>query len=326
MNPGFTVSSAPKSASRLSESGMHTDGHGQYSSRANGNTDERIFLQNYNNARLQTIHKRTPHTHTYTHNVITHTLTLTQQHTDTPAVALWTSAVTHTVTPHSFVPPHTPQLSIGAAPQHTPEGDRGVAQHTPATSTATPLPPHTPHASSTPLQQRPEKDRTAPGPQHRPVVVSITPTQHAPAASATPTHPLTCVSSGMVQFAPSQPVTHTHCPDVVLHVLCAPQSPCEAHLHGMSVSHSCLSSGRAPSHCESLTTLPFQVVHVTLRVVMPRPQPEALSHPDQGVAVQVRMREGQRKRLQGANLAGLLSGHWLSSTMLWPRIHTGSGR
>jgi hypothetical protein len=57
-----------------------------------------------------------------------------------------------TVASHAFTPPHTPHSSTTPGPpapstQQIPLGASAALQHTPSTSTATPLPPHTPHAS-----------------------------------------------------------------------------------------------------------------------------------------------------------------------------------
>ena len=72
---------------------------------------------------------------------------------------------------HADDPPHTPQLSRPSL-QQTPEGGRGLPQHLPRTSIATPVPLHTPHASSTPAEQQvPDASLMAPDGQHSPVAV-----------------------------------------------------------------------------------------------------------------------------------------------------------
>ena len=248
-------------------------------------------------------------------------MTSTTSDGDTPSSAAITDAFTllpddshsadtaaDTVVLQLFVPPHTPQLSITAPTQHTPDGGNALLQHRPVTSTDTLLPPHTPHTSTTPAQHRPDPSTTPPAPQHTPVTTSITPTQHSPLLSTTPPLHGTAADplppddtiSGTVHVAPPQPSRHTHCDDT--HALLAPlQSVSTAHpqvesvddgvtthdFHdvGRIVTGTIVSPVTAPplpvavlAHMPSSTTLPFEATHVTLRVAFPNTR--SLAHRD----------------------------------------------
>ena len=114
-----------------------------------------------------------------------------------------------------FVPPQTPQLSIGKL-QHSPDGASACEQHIPVTSTITPLPPHTPQASTKVLQHRPSASVEAPPEQHAPVNTSI-----AAASQQNPLMSMTAVGEQLppigwrritLQLAPPHPLLQTQVP------------------------------------------------------------------------------------------------------------------
>lgn len=125
-----------------------------------------------------------------------------------------------TLAMHLLSPPHTPQLS-SVYRQQMPEGGKGVEQHVPSTSSATPVPLHTPHASTRPpTQQEPRLSTVLPVGQHTPVFASTGPVQQSPSTSTTPWHGLrsvVLVSSGTSHPVPAQPGAHPQLPLVVLH-------------------------------------------------------------------------------------------------------------
>jgi hypothetical protein len=133
---------------------------------------------------------------------------------------------TVTAASHAFTPPQTPHSSTTPGPpapstQQIPLGGSAALQHTPSTSTATPLPPHTPHASmlASDAQQCPAASiDVKPEPQQWPVLfTTIVASQHIPATSTTPPRQLLCEPSlpidsnaGTLHVVPSQPSAQTH--------------------------------------------------------------------------------------------------------------------
>ena len=132
-----------------------------------------------------------------------------------------------TLTPHWFVPPHTPQLStpLGSL-QHTLLAAIGARQQVPKRSRTSPTPLHMPHPSSRPpTQHLPSTSTTSPGAQHTPVTESISAQHWSLMSTLSPLGQTGASVRGVamattLQSAPVQPGLHVHMCVVVLHTLC----------------------------------------------------------------------------------------------------------